>query len=297
MSRHKTPLRYPGGKQRLAPFISEVIKENDLVGQDYAEPYCGGAGVAIELLLIGTVGHIHLNDSCLGVYAFWHSIFRDTEAFCRRIAGVSLTIQEWRRQREILHRANEFDLLDVGFSMFYLNRCNRSGIISGGVIGGLRQLGKWKIDARFPQNDLIRRIEAIAARADCISITNWDAERFIKDYLPLLPKKSLVYCDPPYFRQAGRLYLNHYQPDDHASVAKAVQKIKQHWIVSYDAAPEIISHYSTRRYFRYDLQYNAAQAYKGTEVFFFSARLTIPSKSVIPSIDHGLRRVIVSKAR
>ena len=202
MSRHKTPLRYPGGKQKLTPFILEVMKENCLQGGESApEPYCGGAGVAIELLLNNHVAQIHLNDSCLGVYAFWHSILRDTDAFCRRISAASLTIPEWRRQREILRRATEFDLLDVGFSMFYLNRCNRSGIISGGVIGGLEQAGKWKIDARFPHNELITRVEAIAAKAASISITNWDAERFIHDYLPLLPKRALVYCDPPYFGQ------------------------------------------------------------------------------------------------
>src|ERR1700728_4814686 len=109
MSYYKSPLRYPGGKQKLTPFILELMKENDLIGGDYAEPYAGGAGVAIELLLNGQVSHIHLNDSCTAVYAFWRSILARTEEFCQRISDTPLTVREWRRQQEILSRPVEFD--------------------------------------------------------------------------------------------------------------------------------------------------------------------------------------------
>ena len=159
-----TPLRYPGGKQKLAPFILELMKANKLVGGEYAEPYAGGAGVAIRLLLNGHVSRIHLNDSCIGVYSFWRSILAKTEEFCKRIANVPLTVPEWRRQKEIFSRPSEFNQIDVGFSMFYLNRCNRSGILSGGLIGGPKQNGKWRMDARFNREELIRRIKAIAQK-------------------------------------------------------------------------------------------------------------------------------------
>jgi DNA adenine methylase len=291
MSRHKTPLRYPGGKQKLAPFIREIMAENNLCGGHYAEPYAGGAGIGLELLLSGHAEHIHLNDSCYGVYAFWHSILAHTEAFCRKISAASLTIPEWRRQKEILSRQTEFDRLDVGFSMFYLNRCNRSGIASGGVIGGLKQTGPWKMDARFPRNELIRRIEAIALRRKSITLRNWDAEKFISEHLPALPSKSLIYCDPPYYKKADRLYLNHYQPHDHSRIAKVIQReIKHPWLVSYDCAPEILEAYRRRISFTYSLQYNAAKAYRGTEIFIFAPKLKLPSTSSIPSISQVLTR-------
>src|SRR4051812_31870653 len=107
--RYGTPLRYPGGKQRLAPFILELMEANDLVGGEYAEPYAGGAGVAMTLLLNGKVSHIHLNDRCKPIYAFWRSILTKTEDFCRRVSDTQLSVREWRRQREILARASEFD--------------------------------------------------------------------------------------------------------------------------------------------------------------------------------------------
>ena len=71
MSRYKTPLRYPGGKQRLAPFIRELLTANNLLGTEYAEPYAGGAGIAMELLINGEVSRIHLNDKDYAVYCFW----------------------------------------------------------------------------------------------------------------------------------------------------------------------------------------------------------------------------------
>ena len=290
MSNYKTPLRYPGGKQRLTPFVLELMVENDLIGGDYAEPYAGGAGVAIALLLEKKVSHIHLNDSCTGIYAFWRSVLNQTHEFCKRITDTRLTVKEWRRQQEILSRPAEFNQIDVGFSAFYLNRCNRSGILSGGLIGGLKQDGKWKMNARFPRKELVQRIEAIAAKRKSITVKNMDAEKFILGYLPQLPEKSLVYCDPPYFHKASRLYLNHYKPKDHAQIAKVIQKsVGHHWIVSYDGAPEILKCYAERRSFLYDLQYNAAKAYKGREVFFFSDELKIPKTSTLPNIAAALQ--------
>lgn len=292
MSNNKTPLRYPGGKQRLWPFLDEILDANDLIGGQYAEPYAGGAGIAIELLLRGRVSRIHLNDSCIGVYSFWRSILNDTEKFCRKVSRASLTIDEWKKQREIYKQRELADRFDLGYAMFYLNRCNRSGILNGGVIGGLDQTGKWKIDARFPRNELINRIEAIAAKRNDVKIRNWDAERFLTEYVPRLPGRSLVYCDPPYYDKADSLYPNYYKPLDHARIATLIQtRLELLWVVSYDSCREILSHYSERRSFRYMLQYNAAKAYKGTELFIFSDQLSLPARSCISAIDDGLRRV------
>ncbi len=292
MSLFKTPLRYPGGKQRLWKFIDEIITTNDLENGEYAEPYAGGAGVAIELLVRKRISKIHLNDSCIGVYAFWHSILNDTDRFCRRISRASLTVEDWRKHREVFKNRHDADVLDLGFAMFYLNRCNRSGILTGGVIGGLSQTGKWKMDARFPRNDLITRIEVIASCRSKIKITNWDAERFLTDYIPKLPPKSLVYCDPPYFRKAERLYPNHYKASDHVRIAQIVQtKVPRPWIVSYDSCEEIAALYHGRNTFEYSLQYSAAKAYKGAELFIFSDETRIPSESCVPSIQAALTPV------
>lgn len=288
MNRYNSPLRYPGGKQKLAPFVSEVMRENGLLGGHYVEPYAGGAGVAVELLLKGDAAAIHLNDSCTAVHAFWKSVLKETDEFCRRISRASLTVDEWRRQKTILMQRDEHSLLDVGFSLFYLNRVNRSGIVSGGLIGGLAQDGDWRMDARFPRSELIRRVENIARKRKSIHLRNWDAERFIQTYVPRLPEATLVYCDPPYFEKAERLYLNHYQPEDHRRIAEVIQRMEHPWMVSYDSAPEILRCYGRRRAFLYGLQYNASKAYVGTEVFLFSDRIKLAPGSSVAAIGNVL---------
>ena len=290
MSRYKTPLRYPGGKQKLAPFISELIEENGLFGGHYVEPYAGGGGVAIELLLGGQVSRIHLNDSCKGVYAFWRSVLSNTDELCARISRASLTVEEWRRQQQIFARPSECSQVDLGFSTFFLNRCNRSGILAGGLIGGLRQDGEWNMDARFPRNELIRRIEAIALKRKAISVRSWDAEKFIREYVPRVPRTALVYLDPPYFRKADRLYLNHYTPEDHARIARVIQtEIRHQWVVSYDNVPEIVSFFAKRRSFEYDLQYNASRAYRGREIIVLSDELRVRRQSKVHGVNEALR--------
>jgi DNA adenine methylase len=289
MSTHGTPLRYPGGKQRLTPFVAEVLAANNLIGGHYAEPYAGGAGVAIDLLINQQVSNIHLNDASRAVYAFWMAILEHTDEFCRRIASTSLSVLEWKRQREILRNPTEHDILELGFSTFYLNRCNRSGVLSGGLIGGLEQTGQWKMDARFPANELIRRIEVIARHRASIAVHNFDAETYIRDYLPELPENSLVYLDPPYFHKSSRLYLNIYQPEDHARLARVIQEeLTKNWMVSYDTATEILGYYSERQSFIYRLGYKAYKVYKGEEAFFFSDRLQVPKRSALPFIDSAL---------
>lgn len=290
MPRFATPLRYPGGKQRLASFLADVIRASGCEGGHYVEPYAGGAGIAIELLLSGVVSAVHLNDLSRPVYSFWKAILTKTDEFCRRIKNASLTVEEWQRQRQVL-RSRISSQMDLAFSFFYLNRCNRSGIPNGGLIGGLAQDGEWKMDARFPRNELIHRIEAIGAHRDSISVKNWDAAKYLVDYCGRLPTNSLIYCDPPYFQKADRLYLNHYQPEDHAEIAKIIQKLKRPWVVSYDSHSTIRKHYRSRRSFGYDLQYNVARVYRGREVFYFADNVTLPSSTSLGCISTALARV------
>ena len=289
MTRYNTPLRYPGGKQKLSPFMLELMLENGLAGGHYAEPYAGGSGVAIELLLSGNAAHVHLNDACRGIYSFWRAVLTRTDELCRRISRASLTVAEWRRQQAVFRNPREATLLDLAFSVLYLNRCNRSGILSGGLIGGLKQKSAWNMDARFPRNELIRRIEAVAMHRSRITLSNLDAEKYISEVVPRLPRHTLLYLDPPYFYKGQRLYLNHYQPDDHERLAQVIQeRLHRPWVVTYDAAPEVAKAYKCRRSLRYVLQYNAAKTYLGSEIMFFADQLSVPKRSAHEGIHLAL---------
>lgn len=272
-----TPLRYPGGKGKIVPYVKRLLEENSLVDGVYVEPYAGGAAVAMELLLHEYVRKVYINDISDGVAAFWRSVLDNTDALCAAIKGANVTMEEWHRQREIQRSPAQHDDLTLGFSTFFLNRTNRSGILGAGVIGGKEQKGHWKLDARFNAVDLVLRIEAIARLRSRIEFHQLDAIEFLNAVVPKLPAKSLIYLDPPYYVKGSDLYLHHYQHDDHVRVAKRVAKIKsKNWIVSYDNAPEVQSLYSPYRSIVYGLSYSAQDRYKGAEIMFFCDGLTIP---------------------
>jgi DNA adenine methylase len=272
-----TPLRYPGGKGALSNFMKLVIVENGLLDGHYVEPYAGGAGIAWPLLFEEYIQHVHINDLSSPIYAFWKSVLEDTDKLVQMIRDVSVTMPEWRRQKAIQLNPRDYSHLELGFSTLFLNRTNRSGIITGGVIGGKRQEGIWKLGVRFNKQDLIARIERIARYSNRISLNNCDACEFLSAILPTLPAKTLVYLDPPYYKKGADLYQNFYGPKDHVKVARFVtETIKQPWIVSYDAVPAIVRHYAGFKRIRYGLSYSAQDRYTGSEIIFFSKNLVPP---------------------
>ncbi len=287
MNTRITPLRYPGGKQKLTPFIYEIIKENNLEGCSYIEPYAGGAGVALSLLVNNAVDEIYINDISKNIYSFWYSVLNDNERFILKIRDVPLNIEEWKKQNTIF-KSNTENLFDLGFATFFMNRCNRSGILKAGVIGGKTQNGKWKLDARFNKEDLIKRIECINSFKERIHLFNEDAVIFLKQLQ--LKGKSIIYLDPPYYNKADSLYENFYKPNDHERIANYLNiQEKKPWIISYDYTDEILDLYKNDKSFSYSLQYNAAKAYKGTEFFAFSDKLRVPSDSSLNFIKQGLK--------
>ncbi|MBU0612306.1 DNA adenine methylase [Patescibacteria group bacterium] len=275
--RYSTPLRYPGGKSKLANFIKLIFKENNLIDGHYVEPYAGGAGIAFSLLFQEYVSHIHINDLNMSVYAFWHSVLNKPEDLCKLIHDTPVTLETWRQQKRIQQRKNESSLLELGFSTFFLNRTNRSGIITGGAIGGIEQKGKWKIDARYNKETLIERVKKIAIYSNRIKLYNLDASIFISDILPKIPQQTLIYLDPPYYEKGKGLYQNHYKHDDHAAVSKLItSQIKQKWLVSYDNTPQIQQLYKDYRQIQYGLSYSANEHYEGSEIIFFCDDLIVP---------------------
>lgn len=272
-----SPLRYPGGKGKVANYFKQVFKDNLLYDGVYVEPYAGGASVALSLLLNEYASKVIINDIDISIYAFWHSVLNETEALCKLIANTAVTVKNWEKQKKIQKNRSTHSLLKVGFSTFFLNRTNRSGILNAGIIGGRQQLGEWKIDARFNKPDLIGRIQRIAQYKNRIELYNLDAIELVKQLRKKLPAKTLFYFDPPYYVKGKDLYLNFYDDNDHQEIANEISKVTtQRWVVSYDNDIFIRRIYSDYRKRKYLLNYSAASSSKGEEVMIFSNNLYIP---------------------
>lgn len=272
-----SPLRYPGGKGKISDYIELLFKVNNLNGGHYIEPYAGGASVAFSLLFNEYASVIHINDMDYSIYCFWDSVLNYTDDLCQLINDTPVTIDEWNRQKNVQRDIVNNSPLSIGFSTFFLNRTNRSGILNAGVIGGKKQDGKWKIDARYNKDKLINRIIRIALYKNRIKIYNKDALDLINTISNIIPDNSLIYFDPPYYNKGQELYINFYEHADHEKVADLISKlVDKNWLISYDNVEQIRILYSGFRQIVFDINYYAGKATTGSEVFIFSDNLWVP---------------------
>lgn len=270
-----TPIRYPGGKSKIYPLVNSIISGSGLAGCAYAEAYCGGAGLAMKLLLLGKVSRVILNDVDPAVYSMWDAIVNHPDELCTFINDVKLTISEWKSQREI-YLSSDSPSLEFGKAALYLNRTNRSGILCGGPIGGMSQLGKYGIDARFNRRTLCNKVRTIASRSSDIELHNMDACEFISSVL-LKTDGLFANFDPPYVVKGPGLYENSYTEDDHRRVAKKITSCSFPWIVTYDNAPLVAEIYGDFDRYLIDVGYSAATVKVGRELLITGPGVAVPA--------------------
>ncbi len=250
MAKAYSPLRYPGGKGQVYDLVAKTLEDNNLLGCTYIEPFAGGAGIAIRLLFEEKVKRVIINDYDRSIYAVWHSILNNTEEFIRLIEDTSIDLQQWHIQKDIQLKKNDCDLLLLGFSTFFLNRTNRSGIIKAGVIGGKKQNGNYKMDCRFNKHNLINLIRRISAYRDRIEIYNMEAQQFMR--IVKKRKNQFYFIDPPYYNNGKQLYTNFFDDIHHRDLKRFISKSMKNkrFIISYDNCDEIINLYK-----KYNMQY------------------------------------------
>ncbi len=216
-----------------------------------------------------------LNDFDRSIYAMWYSILYDTDKFINKVRKAVFSIEEWDRQQNIQKEKSTVDILTLGFSTFYLNRTNRSGIIQAGPIGGRQQLGNYKMDCRYNSDALVKKIELIAKNRNRIKLYNLDAIEFIKKNIKRT-KQSLTFFDPPYYEKGKQLYTNFYEHIDHLELRDTIQNnlYNHKWILTYDFHEEIRNMYLDYEHFRYSLNYSAGKSKKGLEYIFFNSNIS-----------------------
>lgn len=265
-----SPLRYPGGKSRLSNFIGQSILNLQIPNCTYIEPFAGGAGVALSLLLDGTVENVVINDYDKAIYSFWRAIKQDVKLLIDKIEHTPVTIEEWYKQKDIYVSASSYSV-DLAFATLFLNRTNRSGILTAGPIGGYAQAGEWRLDVRFDRETLISKVEAISAHSKNIFVYNKDIISLLRNYISRFGDNVFIYFDPPYYKKGQKLYKNFFSPADHQRIRDVIiHEINAPWIITYDdvnAISELYRDYAIRKF---DLTYSAANKGTASELMIFS---------------------------
>lgn len=267
----KSPLRYPGGKVKLYPFMEQLIRQNTVAPPIYVEPFAGGAGLALELLFNGNVERIMINDLDPAIYSFWYSITNEETfyLFINRVNEVDININEWKIQKDIYMHQDIHNKLELGFATFFLNRCNRSGILKAGPIGGQKQNGNYRIDCRFNKDRLIPLLRKIYDNRNRIDVTNLNAEEFI-EYIDMNYDNLFIYLDPPYVDKGYQLYKNSFTKEDHVSLSKKIKKLKNKWFVTYDNTDLIKELYSDCKTEIFNIQYSVGSKRVENEIAVYS---------------------------
>ncbi len=276
-----SPLRYPGGKTILYDKIKKILEENNLLECTYMEPFSGGSGLALKLLMNNDVKRIVINDYDFAIYSFWHNVLFDTDKFCEDIKNINVDLNEWEKQKEIYNNQNNYSIYEIGLATFFLNRTNRSGIIKGGPIGGKNQEGKYKIDCRFNKLVLINKIKDIGKYRNRIKLFNYDVNDFIKRVVMRQKKENFfIYFDPPYIKKGPELYKNHFNYNEHTHLSENIKEklAEKNWIVTYDKNDLVYKLYKNFRTFDFNLNYSAGNNKVGNEVMILSNSLVKQKK-------------------
>jgi DNA adenine methylase len=269
----------------MASVLSQIRNLNGLGNRAIAEPFAGGAGAALTLLYLEATPDIYINDADPAIHDFWWAVVSRQRAFLRLLADTPVNMKEWHRQREVYRSRSCRSRLRRGFAALYLNRCNHSGIlINGGPIGGLRQKGKWRIDARYNKDTLRARVEKIAEYRGRIRVSGLDGMQFIDT---LDSESTFFFIDPPYFQKGDQLYLNSLNADYHSGLAERLKSLsKAAWVLTYDDCPEVRKFYAGWAAVRpFELRYVAAERRSGRELIITPKWMRLPTTQTSGAID------------
>lgn len=234
-----SPLRYPGGKRRLMPYIEAALTANGLRPGLFVEPFAGGASVALELLATGKVEKIGLGERDPYLAAFWQTVFFDSDWLCKEVGAAEVSLAVWERMKRTDFRSRR----NRALACLFLNRTSFNGTLHGraGPIGGKAQQSAYKVDCRFPRERLVRRIRTCARLADRVAfVREADALDVIRDVCRSRARRSVFfYLDPPFWAKADQLYRFSFRNGDHQQLADALAKIDEPYLLSYDAAPDV----------------------------------------------------------
>lgn len=242
---YKSPLRYPGSKQKLAPKIANLLINNSIKPDVFIEAFSGGASISIYLLQLNLVNNIALIEKDPLLASFWKTVFYDSEWLIKQINKIDVTIENWQKFKKYKPRT----IRNKALKCLFLNRTNFSGILKAGPIGGKNQESKYKIDCRFNKKRLIETIEKLSLfRNKVLFIEEGDYSDILNKKLLTLSSNSFIYFDPPYVKKADQLYNYFFKMNDHIKLKDYIYSLSNKWLLTYDYDLFIIDLYSDKKY-------------------------------------------------
>lgn len=252
----KNPLRYPGAKSKLVPYVRALLEINALQGSKFVEPFAGSASVGLALLEQRLINSLIIVEKDVLLYAFWHCVMNKAEALCEMIKKTPVNIEMWHamdRLRKDSVPISEDHLLELGYAGLFYNRTNFSGILKANPLGGLMQTSKYAIDCRFNKVTLVDSIMKLNNFSSSVSVIHADALEYLENAADILNgQNTFTYVDPPYHAKGKQLYRHYFSDIEHARLSKIIKhRLAGNWLISYDDSPFIRGLYNSGHNFQH----------------------------------------------
>lgn len=235
---YKSPLRYPGGKQRDVRFLGQYLQPC----REFREPFLGGGSVLLYALKHQLAQQYWGNDLNPAVVGFWQQVKVNAQALGDRAwalreayNGPRKNSPQWQTFRQ--HFTDKLNALpaepfEQAARFFILNRSTSGGATeSGGLTAGA-------YCDRFTASS-VQTLKALHRRLDPVQLTNLDYAKLLTE-----PGKNVfIFLDPPYLSaERSGLYGksgNLHRGFDHDRLAGALKDCPHQWLMTIDDCPEV----------------------------------------------------------
>ncbi len=246
-SEFRSPLRYPGGKQKAINVISKMLPSQI---QEYREPLVGGGSVYMYARSNKLAERYWINDAFNELVLFWKAV-QDERTCSKLIEELEALRSGFRSAKEIkkyfLKAREEKSNSDYRKALlfFFFNRVTFSGTTRAGGFSSAASLNRFTASS-------IERLRSMPEALRGTTITDLDFEEVI-----LQPGEDVfIFLDPPYYT-ASKLYgrggaLHQF---DHDRLAHILKTTKHKFLITYDDCDEIRSLYSWAKITNWTLQY------------------------------------------
>jgi len=245
--RLRSPLRYPGGKSRVARRLAGHIPEHE----EYREVFFGGGGIFFHK---PKARRNWVNDLHPGLYAFWKTLRDNFEAFaemCRAQpaadeTALRRTFEYWIGRRDLMTATGDDGLLERAVQYYFINRTVWTGRVVYDPARRSRLYfsnpqGWGKLEKK------LKHLRACSEKLKRVKITRLPFEKCLGEATP----ETFIYADPPYYRDSldvptSRLYEGHFTVEQHALLRDLLAASPARVMVSYDDRPEVRELYADR---------------------------------------------------
>lgn len=260
----KSPLRYPGGKQKAIPQIARYLPQQF---QEFREPFVGGGSVLCHILQQEPQRACWINDLNPELYAFWLQVKTNLPELVDRVRQIKQTATNGRALFDRLAAVDSSSLspIDRAVRFFVLNRITFSGTIES---GGYSQAS---FQGRFTESS-IQRLSDLRDWLEQTRITNLDYSVLLQ-----APGEDVfIFLDPPYLSKThSKLYGRKgdlHTCFDHQRFARLMLDCRHKWLITYDDCEEVRENFAFAHVYEWELQYGMnnymqGKAEKGKELF------------------------------